>query len=116
MGSLVSAFAQWLAGVFGKFISFGSTHFLATKIILTTLFITILPVVINNLIYDITEEIFNLVFQNLDTSNVLSQTVFEFTDLAGYFISVFKLDLSFSVIMSAVALRFTLKLIPFVRV
>lgn len=116
MGALISALAQWLAGIFGKFLAFGSTHFLATKIILTTLFITILPIVINNLIYDITEEIFNLVSFNLDTSNTLSQTVFEFTDLAGWLIQIFKIDQAFSVVISAAALKFTLRLIPFVRV
>lgn len=116
MGALLSAFASFIASLFGKIFSFGASHFLATKIILTTLFITILPIVIYNLIYDLTEELFNIVSSNLDTSNVLSQTLFSFTDLAGYLIVAMKIDQAFSVVVSAIALKFTLRLIPFVRV
>ncbi len=116
MGAIISALASWLGAVFGKLFSFGASHFLATKIILTTLFITVLPIVIYNLIWDITSEVYSIISSNLDTSSLLSQTVFNFTDLAGYLIVALKIDQAFSVVISAVALRFTLKLIPFVRV
>jgi len=115
MGALLSSFASWLSSIFASLFSFMTSHFLATKIILTTLFITVLPIVIYNLIYDITSEIYSIISSNLSSFNI-SQTVYSFTGLAGYLIVVLKLDQAFSVVISAIALRFTLRLIPFIRI
>jgi len=116
MGALFSAFANWLGGIFSSLFALMSSHFLATKIVLTVLFVTVVPIVLNNLLYDLIDELISFVLSNMDTNTVLSQTVFQFTDLAGWLIQTMQLDTAFSVVISAVALKFTLKLIPFVRV
>jgi len=116
MGALAVAISSLLGQLVGRLFAVISSHYLATKVILTVLFITVLPIILNNLIVDLTTEIFSVVSSNLDTNSVLSQTVFQFAGLAGWFIQVLKLDVAFSVVISAIALRFTLKLIPFVGV
>lgn len=105
----------WLGSVLSYLFNLIVNNFLATKIILTTLFIVVLPIILNNFVAELLQTAMNMVSQNLnnyDGSNLLLQ----FTGLAGWFIQTLKLDSAFSVIVSAIALRFTLNLIPFVRV
>lgn len=110
----MSVFA-WLGGLLNYVLNALANHFLATKIILTTLFITVLPIILNNFVAKLLEVSIDIVSTHLgsyDTSNLFLQ----FTGLAGWLITTLKLDTAFSVIVSAIALRFTLNLIPFVRV
>ena len=112
---VISGLAAWLFGVFNVFLTTIGNHFLATKIIMGVLFITVLPVVLNNLIYDLIETSLNFISSSV-TSEGLEPFSMQLTGLGAWLAEVLKITDAFSVIMSAVAFKFTLRLIPFVRV
>ncbi len=106
MGALISAAIANLINFFVK-------YHLATKIILSTLFITILPVVLWNLIYDLMDLIFNIVKSLLPPESNLSLDGLSF---ACWFLHTFRLVEALSVVITASITRLALSLIPFVGV
>jgi len=106
MGALVSAAIANLINFFVK-------YHLATKIILSTLFITILPIVLWNLIYDLMDLIFNIVKSLLPPQTNLSLDSLSF---ACWFLHTFRLVEALSVVITASITRLVLSLIPFVGV
>ena len=88
-------------------------RFVAGKVLLTGVFVIILPLVLNNFIYDI----INIA---ITTINSNSQTSFNgamsFSGLTSYIIFTLRVPDCLSVIVSALVLRVTLNHIPFVRV
>jgi hypothetical protein len=114
MGALLSALASWLLGMFARVITFGVNHFMATKIILGILFVTILPIIINNAIYDLMSTMFTAINTYAGSiAPTLNQSI-QFTGLAGYLFQALGLQSCFSVILSAMAFRFAISWIPFV--
>ena len=58
MGAFLSAVLAWFLGAFTRLFSLMVSNVVATKVILGTLFIVILPIVINNIIYDLMDIVF----------------------------------------------------------
>lgn len=113
MGAFLSAVLAWLLGVVTRFFTFAANHFIATKIIMVFLFVTIIPIVLNNFLYGIMEIMFN-VTDSLAGDMPEVDVTLTFSSLAGWLISTCKIPESLSVIMSAVCFRFALSWIPFV--
>jgi hypothetical protein len=114
MGPLLAALLRWFLGVFTRLFALAATHFGATKIIFVTLFVVILPIIINNILYDLMDYVFTAV-QGFAGSQTLGipQTI-QFAGLAGYFLTQFGLVDAFAVILSCMAIRFAMSWIPFV--
>jgi len=108
MGGLLGA----LSGVIAKIFADNSLRFIALKTVLSTLFIFVLPVVINNLIYKLMEIAFSLV---LEIHLPSLQTSFSFSGLAGWFVAVLRLPEALSVVLSAVSYRIAINSIPFLK-
>lgn len=106
MGALISAAISNLINFFVK-------YHLATKIILTTLIITVLPVVLWNLIYDLMGLMFSIVQSLLPSDVNLSLQPLSF---ACWFLHQFRLVEALSVVISASITRMTLSMIPFIGV
>jgi hypothetical protein len=106
MGALISS-------AIANIINFFAKHFLATKIILSTLMIVILPIVLWNLVYDLMGVVFSIV-QSLLPPNV--QLSLQPLSFACWFLSTFKIPEALSVVISASITRMTLSMIPFIGV
>ena len=106
MGAIISSAIANLINFFVK-------YHLATKIILTTLIITVLPVVLWNLIYDLIEVVFSIVQSLLPSETNLSLSGLGF---ACWFLHTFKVIESLSVVISASVTRMALSMIPFIGV
>ncbi|MBX0313129.1 MAG: hypothetical protein JHC31_15465 [Sulfurihydrogenibium sp.] len=106
MGALITAAISNLINFFVK-------YQLATKIILSTLIITVLPVVLWNLIYDLMGVMFSIVQSLLPDNANLS---FQSLSFACWFLHQFRLVEALSVVISASITRMTLSMIPFVGV
>ncbi|MBX0311483.1 MAG: hypothetical protein JHC31_06855 [Sulfurihydrogenibium sp.] len=104
MGALISSAIANLVNFFAK-------HFLATKVVLATLFITVLPIVLWNLIYDLMSLMFSIVQSVLPQGMNLSLQPLSF---ACWFLHTFKIVEALSVVISASITRFVISLIPFV--
>lgn len=117
MGGLISAILSWFFSAFSRLFIVIQSHFLATKIVLVTIFMILFPIILNNIFYEILEIFINKIQSYALSVNVDSSLfrVYQFSGLAGYFISVFKIPESFSVVLSAIAVSFTLRSIPFLR-
>lgn len=110
MGALLSALASNL-------INFFANYYTATKIVLTTLIITVLPIVLYNLIYEIADEVLRIVEAQL--SSFSSSDGIDFSSLPAlghYLMTEMRLYDAFSIVLSAILVRFSLNIIPFVRV
>lgn len=87
--------------------------YLAMKAILVFLFITVVPLILNNFAYDIIEIVLN--FAGAQTSSVSELNGnMTFTGLGAWFISVFRIPDCLAVLVSALVLRVTLSMIPFI--
>jgi hypothetical protein len=106
MGAIISA-------AIANIINFLVKYHLATKIILSVLIITILPIVLWNLIFDLMDLIFSIVQSLLPPDANLSLQPLSF---ACWFLHTFKLVEALSVVISASITRLVLSMIPFVGV
>jgi hypothetical protein len=113
MGAFFSLLLRWFLGAFARLFTVLLNNALAMKIVLTALFVIILPIVLNNVLYDL----MSLVFDSVN-SYVAGKT-FElenasFSGMLGYFMVQLGIPDCLSVVLSAMALRFSLAWIPFV--
>ena len=105
-----TAFSGWFATVVG----FMLNNVLATKVILTALFVVVLPIVLHNFLIDFASDLIQYVMTKINEGDhsVLIQT----TGLGAWLFVTVNFGAVVSVILGAVSLKFVLKLIPFVRV
>jgi hypothetical protein len=106
MGALISAAIANLLNFFVK-------YQLATKIILSTLIITVLPIVLWNLLYDLMGLMFSIVKSLLPSNLSLSLQDVSF---ACWFLHNLKIPEALSVVISASITRMLLSMIPFIGV
>lgn len=105
MGGLVT----WLlAQLFGD----GLLRWVAEKVLLTTLFTVVLPVVLNNFLYDFVQAIFTWINGQVSPGAFTNPA---FTGYAAWFIEQLKLPDCLSVIMGGIILRLILRHVPFMR-
>jgi len=110
----MTALLSLIGGVFAKFLTIDMAKFLATRALLLSLFTLVLPVVLYNVFTMILEEILNY-SSSLVSSSGFSSTIFELTGFAGWIATQINLSASLSIFFSAVAFRYVLSLIPFIR-
>jgi len=88
-------------------------RFAAGKVLLTTLFLVVLPIVLNNFMYDLV----NMSMSMLGAQDISGFSgAMTFSGLTAHFLLLLKVPDCMSVMVSALALRFSLNMIPFVRV
>lgn len=114
MGAIIGALMRWLLGAFTRLFGLMSANMLATKIILTSVFVLLLPVVLNNLIYSLLETAMATVQAHAGSMDGDINPVISFVGTAGYFAQELGFVSAISIIMSAMFVRFTLSFIPFV--
>lgn len=103
----------FLGALFAQLFGTSVAYFVALKLVMVTLVMVILPIVLKNFFTWIVEGVLSLVSSSA-IGGAGSMTL-ALTGVAGYLGSNLGLPACLAVILSAVAVRFTLKLIPFVR-
>jgi len=102
-----------LSALFAQLFGTTAAYYIAIKAVLVTLMMIVLPILLKKFFTWIVAGTLTLVGGSALGS--VSSTTLALTGLAGWFGSNIGLPACFAVILSAVATRFTLKLIPFVR-
>ncbi len=100
--------------ILGKILTDNVARFIAQKTILTTLFVVVLPVVLNNFVYALLDYAMSTINQNINSANLPSLTL-QLTGLAGWFFQNLYLVDALNVVLSAVSVRVFLSHIPFLR-
>jgi len=86
---------------------------IAWKVILTGLFVIILPIILNNFLYDIMEIATN--YANQSGSSTTFSGAMTFTGFLAWLVDCFQLAQCLSLYVGALLLRLALNMIPFVR-
>jgi len=87
---------------------------IAVKTLLCFLFITIVPLILNNFLYDLLEILFNFASgQSAGASNIDGNM--SFTGFCAWLLECFRISEAISLLVSALSLRAILSMIPFVR-
>lgn len=110
MGALLS----FLGSAVGRVFTDKVLGWIALKTILVFLFTVIVPVILNNFIYDIMQIVMNSASGQIGEISELNGAM-NFTGFTAWLIDCFKLAESLSVLISALVLRVSLSMIPFVR-
>lgn len=101
-----------LSGLFAALFSETAAYYVAIKVVLTTLFLTIVPILLNNFFKSLVDGMLSLVSTYVGS---VSPMAVSFTGLSGWLANELQVPACFAVIFAAVALKVTLRLIPFVR-
>lgn len=107
----MQALIAWLGSAIASLLESGVLRFLATKVVLQTLFMVVLPIVLYNLFCAIIDEYMSFVTTHISYDS--SSVVVHLTGLAGFLADRLGLVNAVSILMSAVAIRFTFRMIPF---
>jgi hypothetical protein len=83
-------------------------RFVALKVLLTGLFVLVLPVVLNNLFHSILSEIMQVALDNVDVGS--TSLTYTLTGVGAYWGALLRLPECLSIILSACACRLTLRL------
>lgn len=101
-----------LSGLFAQLFSNGVAYFIGVKVVLFTLFVTVLPIVLNNVFKKILDGIFSLISSQVGSVSPLAST---FSGFAGWLLAVIEIPACFSILFAAIAFKVMLRCIPFVR-
>lgn len=110
---LLTLLVNWLMGTFGTLIGYQIVRFAAWKVILWTLVVTVLPIILNNFLYGVIENLIGMI-NDADTSGFTAQLI-ELTGVFGWVAQKMRIVECFSLFITAVIFRKTLDLIPFIR-
>lgn len=108
------ALLSLIGSVFAKVFADKVLGWVAAKIFLTALFITVVPLVLNNYLYDIIKIMMDFASGQAAGATALDGNM-SFTGFAAWLIECFRLPEAFSLLVSALVLRLVLSMIPFVR-
>lgn len=111
MPALLAFLGTAIAKIFGDKV----LGYIALKTILVFLFIFVVPVVLNNFLYDIIEIVLNFANGTAEDAADFSGAM-TFTGFLAWLIDCFKLAECLAVLVSALVLRTALSMIPFVGV
>lgn len=114
MGGFFAAVLSWFLGAFTRLFAVMAANVLATKVILVTLFMVVLPIIINNVIYDLMDVVFSATTSWASSNTTSLQSTATFTGLGGYLAEELGIIDAFSVVLSAMGIRFAMSWIPFV--
>lgn len=96
-----------IAGFFGSLLSSSVVRWIATKVLLTTLFLTVLPAVLKSVLHYVASVAFDKINAVLPSGSFVVQL----TGLGAYFANHLRLPEFVSILLSALALKFTLDVI-----
>ncbi len=108
------ALISWLLSAFGSAVGYSAIRFTAMKFFIWTLVITVVPVLFSRLIYMLLEGVMGTM-DSIDGSYGISSYIISLTGLAAWLAVHLKIVEGFSLIMSAIAFRMAIRMIPFVR-
>lgn len=101
------AILVYIAGLFGRLLSAETLRFAALKLLLVAIFTTVLPVVLNQVVYSFVERAIQ--YANSETANISAVTI-QLIGFGGYLGTQLKLPECFSIIMGFVSSRLTLRM------
>lgn len=110
MGAILTYLGSSLASIFADKI----LGWIALKAILVFLFITIVPLLLNNFLYSIIQIMMDFANGQSAGANAFNGGM-SFTGFLAWLLQCFKIPEVLSVFVSALVLRLTLSMIPFVR-
>lgn len=110
----MAAVLAFLGSALAKIFTDKVLAYVAMKVILVGLFTLVVPIVLNNVLYDLMEIIMNFANTQSGSASSFSGTM-SFSGFAAYLIETFRISECLSVLVSALILRTSLKMIPFVR-
>lgn len=96
-----------LSKIFGGLIS--------QKVLLSFLVVTVLGIIFYNLVVEIIEEVMTFALSAINGADYRSMSIPSFSGFSGWFIAQIKIPECLSVVTSAVALKFILRKIPFLK-
>lgn len=106
------AILAWIGSFFTASLASATARWIATKVLLTALMVTILPIVLNNFIHKLIGISFGIVDSQAGS---LASSTLTLSGLGAWFAINLSLPECVSIILTAIAIKFTLGLIPFVR-
>jgi len=108
------ALLSWLLSAFGSWVGYSVVRFTAMKLFVWTIVITLVPVLFSRMIYMLIEGVMGTL-NTIDGTYGVNSYLVNFTGIAAWFAVHLKIVEGFSLIMSAVAFRMAIRMIPFVR-
>ncbi|MHB8121342.1 MAG: hypothetical protein ACYDG4_04230 [Desulfuromonadaceae bacterium] len=110
MGAILAYMGSAMATVFADSV----LKWIAFKAVMVFLFVVVVPLLLNNFLYDVIE-----IMMNFSNNQAAGSTEFNgamsFSGFTAWLIECFRLPEVFSIYVSALVLRVTLSMIPFVR-
>lgn len=110
MGAILS----FLGSAVGRLFADKVVGWIALKLLLVALFTLLVPIILNNFVYDIMEIVMNFANGQAGGAGTMNGAM-NFTGFAAWLIACFKLPEALSVLVSALVLRLTLSMIPMVK-
>ena len=95
-------------------VGYSVIRFTAMKVFIWVILITVVPVLFSRLIYMLIEGVMSTI-DSIDGTYGITSTIINFTGIAAWLAVHLKLVEGFSLIMSAMAFRMAIRMIPFVR-
>ncbi|SKA25031.1 hypothetical protein SAMN02745119_03359 [Trichlorobacter thiogenes] len=115
MPAIFAALISFLGSAASKIFADKVVGWIALKVLLTGLMILVLPIVLNNFLYEVIETIMGFANQQQAGAGSLNGAM-SFTGFTAWLLDCFQIPAAFSVLVSALILRVTLRMIPFVRI
>lgn len=110
----MAALGVLIAGGITRFLTDRVTYFFAMKALLVTLFVTVLPLVLQSVITWLAEIIYVTVISAISDYSFTAQVI-NFGGVAGYLATQLQLPLCISIVLSALSVRMILNFIPFFK-
>ena len=108
------ALLSWLLSAFGTMVGYSVVRFTAMKVFIWVILITVVPVLIGRGIYMLIEGVMSTM-TSIDGTYGINSSIVNFTGITAWLASRLKIVEGFSLIMSAMAFRMAIRMIPFVR-
>ena len=103
-----------LGSIVGKVFADKVISCIALKAMLVFLFVVIVPIILNNFLYDIIKIFMDLAASQSSSAGELNGNM-NFTGFAAWILERFRVAEAFALFVSAICLRLVLNMIPFVR-
>jgi hypothetical protein len=102
-----------ISALFARLFSNTELFWTALKTVFSTLTITVLPIILTNVFKAIVDGVLSLITSMIGSVSPLAVSL---TGLAGWLASALSVPACFAILFTAIAIKFTLRLIPFVRI
>lgn len=102
----------WLLGAVTTLLSSTVARWIAFKVVISAIVMVTLPIILNNIIYKVVDISANIAESH---SSTVSSWVGSFAGLTAWILSQVRAPEVLAIIMSAIAVRYALGLVPFVR-